>query len=576
MTVRARFTLWFGMAALVTIGGAAFIGRKVISARRQNEFRENLAAAEDGARQAVQAVERQVREALAHLAQPEADPLDRLFLDLRKEEGEVSRLVRREVQRRSSSLMRAGGLDQLVIALEGDLVVAAPHFEALVDEKDPRPRLLARHPDQTPVAWIEVLKDGKITRVLAAQGARSVTKEGYRVHVLAGRELGAALVDGLTRKGAVEARLVDPSDRPIYPERRSAFPASAPSRRIELLGDDGKPVARLVVTVNDADLKEELRAITLAAGALGIIALVFALAVGYLVSRQISRDVDALVVGAQAVSSGDWKHRVPVRRKDELGELAGAFNAMTAQLRESKAKLVQAERVAAWQEIARAIAHEIKNPLTPIQMSVETMRKTYRQQHPSFEEIFEESTRTVLEEVQRLKKIVAEFSEFARLPKPDRQPCSVDEIVGGALALYRGAVRVVEELDGALPPIEADRDQLTQVVLNLLENARDAVTAKGSDESVGRITVRTRKHGERVELEVEDNGPGFDPAILDKLFTPYFTTKEAGTGLGLAIVHRIVTDHGGTITATSNPGKGARFVVDLPIKKGITDSYRFG
>jgi signal transduction histidine kinase len=152
----------------------------------------------------------------------------------------------------------------------------------------------------------------------------------------------------------------------------------------------------------------------------------------------------------------------------------------------------------------------------------------------------------------------------------------MDEIVGGALALYRGSVRVVEELAGDLPPIDADRDQLTQVVLNLLENARDAVALKGSEETVGRITVRTRMTGERVELEVEDNGPGFDPEIQDKLFTPYFTTKEAGTGLGLAIVHRIVTDHGGTIAAASNPGRGAKFVVDLPIRKGVTDSYRFG
>jgi nitrogen fixation/metabolism regulation signal transduction histidine kinase len=328
--------------------------------------------------------------------------------------------------------------------------------------------------------------------------------------------------------------------------------------------------------VNDADLKEELRAVTLAAGALSVLALLFALAVGFLVSRRITRDVDALVEGAQAVSRGDWKYKVPVRASDELGELAQAFNAMTGQLRESKARLVQAERVAAWQEIARAIAHEIKNPLTPIQMSVETLRKTWSSRHPSFEEIFEESTRTVLEEVQRLKKIVGEFSEFARLPKPDRQPCSMDEIVGGALALYRGSVRVVEELAGDLPPIDADRDQLTQVVLNLLENARDAVALKGSEETVGRITVRTRMTGERVELEVEDNGPGFDPEIQDKLFTPYFTTKEAGTGLGLAIVHRIVTDHGGTIAAASNPGRGAKFVVDLPIRKGVTDSYRFG
>src|SRR6185295_15653531 len=131
--------------------------------------------------------------------------------------------------------------------------------------------------------------------------------------------------------------------------------------------------------------------------------------------------------------------------------------AMTDQLRDSKSRLVQAERVAAWQEIARSIAHEIKNPLTPIQMSVETMRKTFSAKHPSFDEIFEEGTRTVLEEVQRLKKIVGEFSQFARLPKPERQPCSIDEIVGGALALYRGSVKVVEELAGDLPPIDADR-----------------------------------------------------------------------------------------------------------------------
>jgi two-component system, NtrC family, nitrogen regulation sensor histidine kinase NtrY len=393
--------MWFGLAALVTIGAAALIGRKVISNRRTAEFRRDLVAAEEGARQAVLSVDRQVQEALEHLARPDADPLDRLFLELRKEEGELSPLVRKEVQRRSASLMRAGGLTQLVIAIDGDFVVAAPHFEALVDEKDPRPRALSRRRQTATVGWIEVLREGKVSRVLAAQAARQVTSGPHHVHLLAGRALGAERVDGLRRKGVVEALLVDAAGKPIYPvpgpRGPDRFGPSAPSRRIALPGEDGKPAAFLIVTVNDADLNDELRAVTTAAGALGVLALLFALAVGYLVSRRITRDVDALVEGAQAVSKGDWKYRVPVRGTDELGELAQAFNAMTGQLRDSKARLVQAERVAAWQEIARAIAHEIKNPLTPIQMSVETLRKTYASRHPSFEEIFEESTRTVLE-----------------------------------------------------------------------------------------------------------------------------------------------------------------------------------
>jgi nitrogen fixation/metabolism regulation signal transduction histidine kinase len=237
---------------------------------------------------------------------------------------------------------------------------------------------------------------------------------------------------------------------------------------------------------------------------------------------------------------------------------------MTRELGDSKDRLIHAERVAAWQEIARGLAHELKNPLTPIQMSVETLRKTWTAQHPSFGEIFEESTHTVLEEVQRLKKIIGEFSQFARLPQPDRRECDLNEIVGGALALYRGAIKVVPELDRALPAVTVDRDQLTQVVLNLLENARDAIASKGSDESVGRIVVKTRGKAGAVELEVEDNGPGFEPTLKEKMFTPYYTTKQTGTGLGLAIVRRIVVEHGGRIDAFSAPGRGARFVVELP------------
>jgi signal transduction histidine kinase len=150
------------------------------------------------------------------------------------------------------------------------------------------------------------------------------------------------------------------------------------------------------------------------------------------------------------------------------------------------------------------------------------------------------------------------------MPGPDRRAVDLNDVVTSALALYQGSVRVVRELGEKLPPLSADRDQLTQVVLNLLENARDAVASRGSDQSVGRIAVRTRVTDSVEILEVEDNGPGFDPTLRDRLFSPYFTTKESGTGLGLAIVRRIVTDHGGRINAYSEPEKGARFVIELP------------
>jgi nitrogen fixation/metabolism regulation signal transduction histidine kinase len=305
--------------------------------------------------------------------------------------------------------------------------------------------------------------------------------------------------------------------------------------------------------------------VTLLSAGLGAGALVITVLFGLWVSARMTRDLDELVVGAQAASRGELDHQVPVRTRDEIGAVAEAFNTMMNDLLESKEKLVIAERVAAWQEIARRLAHEIKNPLTPIQMSVETLRKTHATQHPSFDEIFEESTQTVLEEAARLKRIVTEFSEFARLPKPEKRRMDLNEVVNGAVSLYQGSLTVERELAPHLPLIEADRDQLSQLLLNLLENARDALPRDDG----GRIRVETRvvRPGRSVALVVEDSGPGIDQEARELIFTPYYTTKHAtgGTGLGLAIVHRIVSDHGGRIVITDSPLGGARFIVELPI-----------
>jgi nitrogen fixation/metabolism regulation signal transduction histidine kinase len=204
-------------------------------------------------------------------------------------------------------------------------------------------------------------------------------------------------------------------------------------------------------------------------------------------------------------------------------------------------------------------------------MSVETLRKTWKKQHPSFEEIFDESTATVLEETARLKRIVSEFSEFARMPKPEVAPVDINDLVQSSLSLYEGAVDIDKQLASDLPQIEGDRDQLSQVLLNLLENARDALAHRVEGPEGGAIRVETRMGTttDRVQLYVDDNGPGIAEELVEKLFTPYFTTKhgKGGTGLGLAIVHRIVSDHGGRIYAGASPTGGARFVVELPLRQ---------
>jgi nitrogen fixation/metabolism regulation signal transduction histidine kinase len=201
-------------------------------------------------------------------------------------------------------------------------------------------------------------------------------------------------------------------------------------------------------------------------------------------------------------------------------------------------------------------------------MAMDTLRKSYKKQHPEFAEILDESTRTVLEEADRLKKIVAEFSDFARMPKPELSRIDLNDIVRSALSLYHGAVKLDITLADDLPALDGDKGQLTQVLLNLVENARDAI---GSRED-GRIVVATRRGdaNDRAMLVVEDNGPGVPAELKDKVFAPYFTTKHSkgGTGLGLAIVHRIVSDHGGRITITDAAAGGARFSIELPLRSG--------
>ena len=552
MTLRSRFSLWFALAALVSIGATALLAFSAVSRAYQSEFDRRLEAAYADARRDFEAISASVDRAVAGLATVDSPLVGGLLLDLGKL-GELPAEQRRQLKQLAPTTMRSLGLDVLLLVARDGTVLAAPHDPSRIDERDREPR-----PATTDSQRACGLAGGGVIRLLTVQAARTVEDRGQRVTVIGGQRLGGEFLAKLRRAG-VEARLLDAEGMELAATTKtwSVF-AGAPQSTLLITDAAGAPIARVVVAVSDAQLKRQLADLALRTSLLAAVAIAAAALIGFVIARRMAVGLDALVAGAQAVSRGELEHQVTVTRRDEIGEVASAFNVMTEELAASKERLQQAERVAAWQEIAQRLAHEIKNPLTPIQMSVETMRKTQAAAHPAFQEIFVESTATILEEVQRLKRIVSEFSQFARMPTAHKRACDLNEVIGGALALYRGEGKVHSELAGDLPEIEADRDQLTQVVLNLLENARDAVGGKGI------ITVRTRASRNAVELEVEDDGPGFDQSLRDRLFTPYFTTKANGNGLGLAIVWRIVADHGGKIAAVSAPGQGARFVIALP------------
>jgi nitrogen fixation/metabolism regulation signal transduction histidine kinase len=230
--------------------------------------------------------------------------------------------------------------------------------------------------------------------------------------------------------------------------------------------------------------------------------------------------------------------------------------------------LLNAQRNAAWGEVARRLAHEIKNPLTPIQLSAEQLR---RKLLPGLDtehaRLLERATRTIVQQVDAMKQMVNAFSDYARAPEMQLAPLSLNQLAAEVVELYRvqdPAVSIGLELDPQMPEIEADRSRLRQVLANLLSNGIEALGGV-----VGAtITVRTRWLGTskpaQAELSVSDNGPGFREDILGKAFEPYVTSKARGTGLGLAIVQRIVDEHGGRITADNLGTGGARVRVLLP------------
>ncbi len=251
---------------------------------------------------------------------------------------------------------------------------------------------------------------------------------------------------------------------------------------------------------------------------------------------------------------------------DEIGRAGIAFNDMTRTLASQRDRLLQTERVAAWRELARRLAHELRNPLFPLQITVENLQRAKQLDAKQFLEVFNESTATLKAELANLNAIVGRFSDFSKMPAPQFARMDVNEALRNIIRLFEPQFNVVGKpaispeylLTEPLPEIDADPVLLHRAFQNLVLNALEAMPAGGT------LTLRTSERGANVLIEISDSGGGLSPEECARLFTPYYTTKHQGTGLGLAIVQSVVSDHHGTISVTSEEGHGTTFRIELP------------
>src|SRR5881398_2931559 len=367
----------------------------------------------------------------------------------------------------------------------------------------------------------------------------------------------APLVEQLQKQPQPLVRTIEWTRDPAEAETFHAIPLTG--RNNELLGI-------FFVGSSRRELVQLTQEILKTSAAVAAAALFVGLLVSFWISARITKPVEELAEGAREVAGGRWDTRIDVRGRDEVGELAKAFNHMTQTLAAQKERLVQTERVAAWRELARRLAHELRNPLFPMQITIENLQKARQLDAKQFLEVFHESTATLKAELANLNTIIGRFSDFSKMPAPQFVRVNVNEALRNAVRLFEpqfnevGKPTITPELflTEPLPDIDADPDLLHRAFQNLVLNALDAMPAGGT------LTLRTSEKAGAVRIEVADTGKGLTPEECSRLFTPYYTTKSQGTGLGLAIVQSVVSDHHGTISVTSDEGRGTAFRIDLP------------
>ncbi len=397
--------------------------------------------------------------------------------------------------------------------------------------------------------------------------------EGLRVSIFSAPEQGQGELIGPVKENLTSPRVMELIQK-VLAQRSEAYTTvdmgpDAPQEEIlhaiPLPGYSDRVPAVLLVgnsLEKELQLEKRIRDISLVIAGLAVF---IGVIVSGIVTARVSRPIKNLAQAAGEIGQGNWDVRVETSGKDEIGKLAVAFNQMTEELMGQRERLVQSERVAAWRELARRLAHELKNPLFPLQITVENLLRARENTPEQFDEVFRESTSTLLAEIANLKTIIGRFSDFSKMPAPQIQAVDLNEMVRSVTQLFQGQLnrepaRIRTDLQlGDVPQVSGDPVLLRRVVENLVLNAIDAMP-KG-----GMLTFRTFMNEKFAVFELSDTGAGLTPEECDRLFTPYYTTKHHGTGLGLAIAQSVVSDHRGRITVSSRKDQGTTFHVELPV-----------
>jgi signal transduction histidine kinase len=577
MTFRIRLLLSFAAAVILTATLVTWVA--AVRTRRALEERDDQRTA---------ALAAQLRREFQRRGQEVADRVQgiaaaegtlRIAIESSRADADLAPFVNH-----AQSLAAAHGLDFLELIAHDGTIVSSAQWPARFGYK------AAWVPDAPSDSAFLRSEELPEERALALLAVRAVSAGERNLYIAGGQRLDKTFLASLVLPSGMRVLLYRPSPAglsdasgPASPEQAARLSALIERVRasgreaietvrwpdgpetfqaLPLAGRDQDLLGVLLIGSSRRDLaalSSGIRRIGFAAAAVGVL---LGAALSFWAARRITRPVERLAKGARDVAAGDWNARVEVASRDELGQLAEAFNSMTRQLIEQRDKLVQAERVAAWRELARRLAHELKNPLFPLQITIENLQRAREQTPAEFEEVFRESCAMLLAELGNLKKIVGRFSDFAKMPAPQLEAVDVNEVVRKAVQLFDAQLRerpIASRVEcGDLGPILADPELLGRALQNLILNAIDAMPRGGT------LSIRTARANGTVTLELADTGEGLTPEECERLFTPYYTTKQHGTGLGLAIVQSIVSDHQGRIAVASAPGQGTTFRIELP------------
>lgn len=391
------------------------------------------------------------------------------------------------------------------------------------------------------------------------------TSVGEKYTVYAGKYLDSSYLSSVERLIAAEARIDLAEDAPALLGSMSPgrLYTDGDSLRAVLLGttEDGYYLSAAFTVGAATAVFGNLLLIT---GIVALLSMLVAAGIGIYIAGRAKREFDNLITATARVSSGDFSTPVMAYDEGEFAQLADSFTEMTFRLRDVQRRLATSEKIAAWQAVGRKIAHEIKNPLTPIAISTDDLRRSYHEQLPDFPAILNETTTTIKSEVTRLTRLLDEFVRFARMSPPIFRDVAPKDLLAPIESLYRTEIaerRLTLANQSTRATVSLDLDALQQVLVNLIKNGLEA-----AQESC--VSLCVSDEADLLVLTVADSGPGFPTDILTRGFEPYVSTKKGGSGLGLVICQRIVYDHGGTIELSNPPEGGAQVTIKLPVSHG--------